>query len=171
MAWSDGRPMASRLRAMSADHPRIGGVILHRHAEHLADHRDRQRVRKVLDHVHATLRLHPVQQPVDDLLDVLPQGLDHPWREGLAHQRAQPRVIGRIAKQHRARQRRLLALVAVHRRQHLLELLAAESLIAQHGHAVVPAGQHVEAERTAMDRIPLAQPPVERIRVRVELRQ
>ena len=97
--------------------------------------------------------------------------LDRAGREGLAHQPAQPRVVGRVAEQHRARQRRLLGGVAVHRREHLLELLAPEPLVAQDGHAVLVAREHPEAHRRLVHGILLAQPPVERVRIGVELGQ
>jgi hypothetical protein len=56
--------------------------------------------------------------------------LDDLRRERLAHQRAQARVIGRVAEQHGARQRAGLGAVAVHRREQLGEALPAEALIA-----------------------------------------
>ena len=154
-----GRPAADRR------------VIVHRHAQHLADDRHRQRVGEVLDDVHAVLPGHAVEQAVDDLLDVRAHRLDHARRERLADQRAQPRMIGRVAEEHRAREGRLLRLVAVDRGEHLLELLASEARVAQDVDAVVVARQHPESQRAVVDRLLLAQPPIERVRVGVELRQ
>src|SRR6185295_20113005 len=77
----------------------------------------------------------------------------------------------RVAEEHGARQLRFLAVVAVDAREHLLELFAAEALIAQHGHAVLVAREHPEAHRALVDGLLLAQPPVERIGIGVELRQ
>ncbi len=70
------------------------------HAQELGDHRHRQRVGQRLDHVDPLLIGHAVEQAFHDGLDVPAEGLHHARREGLADERPEPRVVGRIAKHH-----------------------------------------------------------------------
>ena len=110
------------------------------------------------------------EEAVHDLLDVPAELLDRARREGLAHQPAQPGVIGRVTEEHRAGQP-IGLLPAVHRGEHLLELLAPEPRVAQDGHAVLVAREDPETHRRLVDGLLLAQPPVERVRIGVEFRQ
>jgi hypothetical protein len=74
-------------------------------AEHFRDHGHRQGEGEVAHQVEVASLERAVQQRVRDLLDARQELLHHPRREGLVHQVAQPRVIGRIAHQHHAQAR------------------------------------------------------------------
>jgi hypothetical protein len=71
-----------------------------RDTEHLADHRHGQRVGEIRDHVHRVRVLDPMQQPIDDVLDVAPHALDHAWGKRLTDEPAQARMIWRVSEQH-----------------------------------------------------------------------
>ena len=77
-------------------------LVLGGDPEQLADHRDRQRVAETGDEVEAG-RVDVVEHPVDQVRHVRPELLHGAGREGLAHQLAEPRVVGRVHEQHRAR--------------------------------------------------------------------
>jgi hypothetical protein len=76
-----------------------------RNAEHVADDRHRQDMREVMDHIHVTTRLKPVEKPTDQRPDAGPQLLDPSGRESLGDQTAQPRVGWRLLHQHGGAQR------------------------------------------------------------------
>ncbi len=69
------------------------------HAQQLADHRDRQRVREGVHQVGPAARQHRVEQFVGDLLDPRLQFLHAARGEGARDQRAQPGVLGRVGDQ------------------------------------------------------------------------
>ena len=159
---SDGMPMASRLRVMS-DGPLLDRlVIARRHAEHLGDDGDRQGIGQVADHVHRPRRSTRSSSPSTTSWICAAQALDHPRGERPTDERAQARVVRRIAEEHGAGQAAGLGLLAVLGRQDGLEAVAAEARIAQRRDAVVVAREHPEAERAQVDRIALAQALVER---------
>ncbi len=143
-------------------------VVLDGHAEHLADHHDRNRVRELLDEVHRAARGHTVEQAVDDLLDPWPQSLDHARRERLADEPAQPRVIRRIAVEHRQAHRGHGGAEA--RGHEGRDRFLGQARVAQRRHHVVVPRQHPEAERTVMDGILGAQAVVRRVGIRHERR-
>src|SRR5438552_2988627 len=137
--------------------------------EHLADHGHGERVGEVGDDIHGVRVLHLVQEPIHDALDVGAHPLDHARGEGLAHQGAQPRVVGRIAEEHRAREAALLALLPVHGGEQGLEGFAPEAGIAQaHDHVVI-AREDPEAHGGLVDGVFLAELVIEGIRIGVEL--
>ena len=153
----------------------VGGPVLEHvlirggDAQHLADHPDGKRVGEVLDHVHGAGALDPVEEAVHDLLDVRAHHLDDPRREGAAHERAQTRVVRWILEQHVAGARGVLgqAEPGFHELGHAL---AAEARIAQDHDRVVVARAHPESERALVHGVFFAEGTVERIRIRVELR-
>jgi hypothetical protein len=144
-------------------------VVRHRNAEHLADDNDRQRVGELLDQVHPVVVLHRRQEVIDDLLDMRPEHLNHARSERLAHQAAQPGVIGRIAIQHRHpeswRNRRPESC-----RHEGREGLLGQTRVPQHRHHVLVPGQDPEAQRAVVNRFLAAQAVVHRVRIREELR-
>ncbi len=70
------------------------------HAEQHADDAHRQRVGEIVHQVEVATRLGGVQQLVDEPLDLSSQPADRGRRERSTDQAAQPRVVGRVAKQH-----------------------------------------------------------------------
>jgi len=89
----DGVETAGQIEA-----PRLEAlVVLDGHAEHLADHRDGDRVGELLDQIHRAGRLGARDEAVDDLLDARAQPLYDARGECLAHEAAEPRVVRRIA--------------------------------------------------------------------------
>ena len=87
-----GRPLSDR------------GLITDGHPQHLADHRDGQRIGQVLDDVHRARRHDAIQEPVHDVLDMRAHRLHHARSKRLVHQGAQARVVGWILEEHRRRQ-------------------------------------------------------------------
>jgi hypothetical protein len=75
-------------------------AVLERDAEDVADDHDRQRLGVLGDQVDVVPALELGQVVVDELLDPRPERLHPAQREGLADQRAQPGVPGRVAVQH-----------------------------------------------------------------------
>ena len=69
-------------------------------SEHVADDRDRQPERKILDQVHMALVDNAIQRFIDDLLDARTHVLDPARGKRFHDQAAQPRVVGRILLQH-----------------------------------------------------------------------
>ena len=69
-------------------------------AQHVADHDHRQAVREVAHHVHLALVGDAIELLVDQRPDARPHVGDAAGGEGLGHQAAQPRVVGRILHQH-----------------------------------------------------------------------
>jgi hypothetical protein len=76
-----------------------------------------------------------------------------------------------VPEEHGPGQAAGLRLLAVLGGQDGLEAVAAEAGIAQRRHAVVVTREDPEAERALVDRVALAHPLVERIRVGVEFRR
>ena len=76
------------------------GQILRRHPQHLRDEKHRQRDTQAGDDVHAPARSDRVEQPINDRLDGRAHAFDARRRERLGGQRADPRLLGRIEKQH-----------------------------------------------------------------------
>src|SRR4030088_934242 len=68
--------------------------------QHVADDRDRQPERKVLDKVHVPLGGDAIQRFIDNLLDARTHVLDPARGEGLHDQAAQSGVVGRVLLQH-----------------------------------------------------------------------
>ena len=152
-----GRPLAN------------GALIPRRHTQHLADHRDRERVREIGNDVHPARVLDPIQEPVDDIPDMRPHGLDHAGREGLAHERPQAGVIGWVTEEHRAGKTARFPVVTVDGGEQVLEPIAPEARIAKDHDDVVVPREHPEAHGCLVYRLDGTQPVIERIRVRVEL--
>ena len=119
-------------------------------SEHVADDRDRQPERKILDQVHVALARNAIQRLVDDLLDARTHVLDPARRERLHHQPAQARVVGRILLQHpvahAAEDRLLHDLRAIAPLRPFDEILA-EALVAQNETdlGVAARDKHAEA--------------------------
>ena len=65
-------------------------------AEHLRDHRDGQRLRDRRQEVELAGALHAVDERIDDALDAGAEPLHERRREGLRHQAAHARVVGRL---------------------------------------------------------------------------
>ncbi|CAB4873984.1 unannotated protein [freshwater metagenome] len=79
--------------------PRLEAIaVLGRGAQHLGDDDRGDRVREVADHVDLTALQCRVDQLADDLVHARAQQLHRARRERHAHQRAQPRVVRRIAE-------------------------------------------------------------------------
>ena len=150
-----GRPLAHRVGV-------LGG-----RAEQLADHRHRQRVGEVGDDVHRRAVLHQVEPSLDDRADARLQAVDDAAREGLADERAQARVGGRVAKDHRTRH--ALGIVAVDPGEGGAEPFAAEARVAHHRHHLVIARHDPVALGAAVDRVFGAQAAIERVGVGPEL--
>lgn len=144
-------------------------VIARRDAQHVADHGDGQRVGQLGDDVHLCAPGDAVEEAVDHGLDLSPHALDHAGREGAVDERAQARMVRRIPEQHGARQAAGLRLLAVLGGEDGLEAVPAEAGVAQGRHAVVVAREDPETEGAQVDRIGLAQAPVERVGIGVEL--
>jgi hypothetical protein len=142
--WSPQR--GHRRAAGSRARPRTEQVAVgHRHAEHLADDRDREDVAEVGDHVELPALGSLVEDLVDDGLHARSQLLDGAGRERLADELAQPGVVRRVDEQqhvgvHRAH---ALAHVALLGRlgQRCVRRVAAPARVAQHRLAVVEAGE------------------------------
>src|SRR6266540_2476677 len=75
-------------------------AVADRDAQQLGDHRDWKRKGELVDKLHLASRLDRINQLVRDLLDPRAQLLDHPWRERLGHEPAQPAVIIPVLVQH-----------------------------------------------------------------------
>ena len=145
--------------------------ILRRHAEHLGDNDDRQRVGEIVNDLEfasiAGLREHVF----DDLPDARPQVLDGPRRERLADQPAQSCVTWRIGGQHRlgvAHRAILLLLLAHHLREARLGTTAVgrEATVHQDRVDVVVAREHPRLHHLApVDGGLLPKLAVHRIRV------
>lgn len=69
--------------------------------EEVADDRARERLGQVGHHVHPVGRRHALQQHVDVGLDARTVHLDGARRGGAAHRVAEPRVVRRVAEEHR----------------------------------------------------------------------
>ncbi len=85
------RPVAHRL------------PVVRRHAQHLADHRDRQRLGELRDEIEAVTRRQTIEAVGDDRLHPVAQILDPLRREGAADHAAQPGVVGWLLRHHVAR--------------------------------------------------------------------
>src|SRR5882724_166194 len=144
-------------------------VIRDRDAQYLADDIDGDRVGELLDHVHRAHGLGARDEIVDDLPNAGPQPLDDTRRERLADEAPEPRVVRRIAIQHREPDSagHLGAEAGGDERgQRLLD----EAWITQHRRHVLVAGEHPEAEWTVVNGVFGAKAVVGRIRIRQELR-
>ncbi len=154
-------------------------LILGRDPEHLADDDDRQRVGEVGDQVELPrpALLDPVEQAVDDLVDVRPHRFDHAGREGLADDAPQPVVVRRVEEEHRTR---LVPLeepfgAALHLPELLeqvaLARVAAEPLrVLEDRLTVCVAGEDPDAgHQSGMDGLEPAEPLVLRIGIGMDL--
>src|SRR5439155_4512490 len=92
--------------------------------------------------------LDAIEQAIDDVLDVAPHVLDDLRRERLAHEGAKPRVIGRVAEQHRPGKTTSLRVAAIDRGAQLLEPVAPEAPVAEDHDDVVIPGEHPESGRS-----------------------
>ena len=144
-------------------------VVRHRDAQHLADHDDRQRIGELLDQIHRVVVVHLRQEAIDDLLDVRPEHLHHARGEGLAHETAQPGVIGRIAVQHRQPESGRNGRPEAGRHKGRQRLLGQARITQDRDHVFV-AGQDPEAQRAVVHRVLGAQAVVHRVGIRQELR-
>ena len=70
------------ISAKSADHPRSICESSMGHPKHLAGHDGRKRTGEVADDFHCARRKVLVDQPVGDVLDMLPESRDPAGREG-----------------------------------------------------------------------------------------
>ena len=143
-------------------------------SEHVADDRDRQPEREILDQVHVALGRDAIQRLVDDLLDARPHVLDPARGKGFHHQAAQAGVIGRILLQHpvaHAAEDRLFHDLRAVAPLGPLDVVLAEALVAHHQADLGMAAGDVGPERRQMHRIAGAQPLVMRIGIANELRR
>ena len=131
------------------------------HAHHLADDAHRQGIGEVRDQLHLAAAHHGVEQLVHHLLDPPAQGLDRARREGAAHERAQPGVVGWVLHEHGVSEPRPPEASG----DHLLEPAAAEARVAQDERDVLVARQHPHAHRGLVHGVLGPQPVIERIRV------
>jgi len=131
-------------------------VVVDGDAQHLADHRHRQRIRKVGDNVHRPAILDSVQEPVRDRLDVPTHLLYDPWRKRLVHERPEAGVIGRIPPQHGARELASRVLRAIAGLEQGGKAVTTEARITQAHHDVVITREDPEAHGTLMDGVLLA---------------
>jgi hypothetical protein len=144
-------------------------AVRDRDAHELGDHRDREWVGQLLDHVHLARLGRAREELVHDPLDVRAERLDDAGREGLADQGAETRVVGRVAEQHGEGEPgpvRRGAEPALH--QGLVPALAEARVAEDDGDVLVP-GQHVEPEGMMVDGILGPEAVVCRIRVGQEL--
>ena len=133
--------------------------ILERNAHHLADHRRGDRQREIGDHVHLAARERRVEQAAHVGAHALAKPLDRPRREGLAHQPAQARVIGRILLEHELAGARGEAGRRRSDRRRAVGVADAALHLAQQPDAVVVARETPGADRREVNRRDLAQPP------------
>ena len=135
------------------------GPVLGRHADELADHRDRQRDRQPLDEVDhagpvAAVAVDGVEQAVGDLLGPAPQPVHPPGSEGLPDQAAQAGVVGRVGGQQAAHLALLLApegrLEPAQRLRHRLGRLDEAGVAEDEAHLVV-AGDDPRLETLLAD--------------------
>ncbi len=153
-------------------------LVFCRHAEHLADHCDRQRVRQVGDGVHRAALLGGVEQSVDDLLHAGPQRLDGPGAERLADEAAQASVVRRV---HEQKWPVLVAHVGVLRAEACRDRLADRAVVgrlavvtaevldvAQDRQAIGVAGEGADAEGGQVDGVFGEDALVDRVRVGAE---
>ena len=136
-----------------------------RHAEHLGDHRERERERQVGDHVHLAAGGGGVEHPVHERLHVGEQLLDAPRRERLADEPPDPGVVGRVDVEDRPRA--AVAPLDPRGGEHLLTpvvgavlLVDRQARVAQQPGAVVVAGEGPRAERALVDGAQLAEAAV-----------
>ena len=148
-------------------------TILRRDAEHLRDDGHRKRHREVGDDVDLAAGRELVQEGVGQGCDARPQLVDGACREGFVHQRAQARVIRRVAAQHhrfvrlgRIREavlnrRRALAFV-----RNVVAVVGRKTGVAQHLEAVGVAEEDPTADGpAAVNRVGLAQTAVKGVRI------
>ena len=135
-------------------------LILTRHAEQLADDRNRQRIGKIVDDIEPALVAVSVEQLVDEGHDPVVHGVDAGRGELTHHQPSQPIVLRRIEEEEWARFDPLRA----DKRNLGLTLVLAHSWVVQQCGDIGIAADGEEAIRQRGDRS-LAQPGVERVRV------
>ena len=149
-----------------------GREVARRDAEHLSDNRHRERHREVANDVELAAAGERRQQAVGQLLDARTELLERPWGERLRHELPEPRVVGRIATQHRGLvglirvgepvgdlPRALLGVAGV------VPIVGGEPTVAQDGEAVGMAEEEPAADGTAaVNRVALAEAPVKWIR-------
>ena len=156
------------------------GVVGTRHAEHLCDHRDRQRERVVGGEVHLAARLDGVEQLVGDRLDPRAQLLDHPRRERLRDEAPEPAVVVAVPVEHvvldqlEGRRQRLAAELLLGQRE---PRVADEALVVeQHAGGVLVPGDEPDHRlavdpRLAEDGVVLAHLREDAVRIGAELRR
>ncbi len=140
-------------------------AVLFGNAQHVADHDHRQAVGEVAHDVHAAAVDHPVELGVDQRLDARPHVGDAAGGEGLGHQSAQARMVGRVEHQHGAAEAGDGGLlhagqIAVAAFEGAHEILA-EPLVAQRKSHVVVARDQPQALRRLEDRRRFAKPAIE----------
>ena len=96
IAASSSVGCSSYMRQMSADHGRRQMPVGRGDAQQLGDDRDRQRLGDVGDQVELPGPSPSLDQPVHQALHRLAHRFDHPRRERLGDQPANPRVVGRF---------------------------------------------------------------------------
>ncbi len=138
-------------------------------AQHVADHDHRQAMGEIAHDVHLALVGHAIELLVDDLLDARPHVGDAAGGEGLGHQAAQPRMVGRVLHQHgagEARDGRLVhAIGTAVAALHVAHEVLAEALVAQGESHVVVARDQPETLWRLEDGRRFAQAAIERIGV------
>ena len=144
-------------------------AVVDGNAQELGDHRHGQGVGQVLDHVHPAGPGDALEEAVHDPLDVRAQRLDDAWREGLADERAEPRVIRRVAEEHGQREPGPVRRGAEPALDEGLVPALAEARVAEQGGDVVVPGQHVEPQPMAVDGVLGPEPMEGGVRVREEL--
>jgi len=149
-----------------------GREVARQDAEHLGNDRHRERHREVANDVELAAARERRQQPVGQLLDAGTELLERPWSERLRHELPEPRVVGRVATQHRGLvglirvgepvgdlPRALLGVAGV------VPVVGGEPTVAQDGEAVGVAEEEPAADGTAaVDRVALAEALVQWIR-------
>ena len=146
--------------------------------EELADDGARQGLGQVGDDVHPAGRRDAIEQGVDVRLDARAERLDGARRERPAHRVAEPRVVRRVAEEHRlpvaaGLEARGVSETAARpvrggspaRPEVALEPLAPEPWVAEDRGHVGVAREDPEPMRRAVDRILGAEARVERIRI------
>ena len=97
--------------------------------------------------------------------DMPAERLDDARRERLADERPEPRVVGRVAEQHRHREPRAVRPAAEAGLEERLVSTLAEARVPEEARHVVVPGEDVEPERVAVDGVLGAKPVVGGIRI------
>jgi hypothetical protein len=166
-----GLPGESDERIQSLGQQRRGPVelrlVFDRHPQQPADHRYRQWVGQIFDHIEFTLGRDLFEQTVDHGGDIGFQRLDDLGRERLADQPAQPSVVGRIEEQKAggAERAHLLACGQGLLRHRGLGAITAGIRVAQDLVALGEGREDVEVVVGQLHRAAFADPGVHRVGV------